>query len=219
MKPAVRALLRKVCLLLCVFVLCLFLPAAGVDLYIGFLSGGSTTSSLEDLPYNRCGLLLGTSRYRTDGTDNPFFINRIDAAVRLYRSGKIDYIIATGDNSDRRYNEPRAMFVELTAKGVPGGKVFLDYAGFRTLDSVVRSKEIFGQESITVISQKFHNERAVYIARYYGINAAGYNAADCDDSGWIKVRLREVFARFRAFIDLHVTGEKPRFLGEQIKIN
>lgn len=219
MKPGVKRLLRKICLLLGAAVLCMVLFAAGVDIFIGIYAGGSTTFIMDQLPYNRCGLLLGTSRFRTDGTANPFFTNRIDAAAGLYRAGKIDYIIATGDNSDRRYNEPRAMLAELVEAGVPSKRIYLDYAGFRTLDSIVRAREIFGQEAITVISQKFHNERAVYIAKHYGIDATGFNAADCDDSGWIKVRLREVLARFRAFIDLHVTGEQPRFLGEHIEID
>ncbi len=219
LKTGIKHVVRGISLPLCCILLCLLLIVAGVDLLIGISAGGSTTSVMDQMPYNRCGLLLGTSRFRADGSENPFFSNRIDAAAGLYHAGKIDFVIATGDNSDRRYNEPRAMLAELVERGVPPKKVFLDYAGFRTLDSIVRAREIFGQVSITVISQRFHNERAVYIAKHYGINAAGFNAADCDDSGWIKVRLREVLARFRAFIDLHVTGERPRFLGGHIEIN
>lgn len=219
LKPDIKVIIRRICLLLCSVLLCLMMASAGVDIYISVRTKGSTTSVVDHLPYNRCGLLLGTSRYRADGTSNPFFTNRIEAAAMLYHAGKIDYIIATGDNSDRRYNEPRHMFAELVERGVPARKIFPDYAGFRTLDSVVRARAIFGQESFTVISQKFHNERAVYIAGYYGINATGFNAADCSDSGRIKVRLREVLARFRAFIDLHVTAEQPKFLGGHIEID
>lgn len=219
LKQGFKVIIRRICLLLCSVLLCLAVAVAGVDVYISAGTEGSTTSVVDHLPYNRCGLLFGTSKYRADGTLNPFFTNRIEAAVMLYHAGKIDYIIATGDNSDRRYNEPRAMFAELVERGVPGRKIFPDYAGFRTLDSVVRARAIFGQESFTVISQKFHNERAVYIAGHYGINATGFNADDCSDSGRIKVRLREVLARFRAFLDLHVTGEQPRFLGEHIQID
>lgn len=219
MKPDFKKLLRKICILLCAAVFFMALLVTAVDVFIGIYASGSTTSIMDQLPYNRCGLLLGTSKFRSDGTANPFFTNRIDAAAGLYHAGKIDYIIATGDNSDRRYNEPRAMLAELVERGVPAKKVYADYAGFRTLDSVVRAREIFGQKSVTVISQRFHNERAVYIAKHYGIDATGFNAADCDDSGWIKVRLREVLARFRAFLDLHVTGEQPRFLGEHIEID
>jgi len=130
----------------------------------------------------------------------------------------VDFIIATGDNSEKNYNEPKAMLEALIEKGVPQSRIFLDYAGFRTLDSIVRAREIFGQESVTVISQKFHNERAVYIGRHYGIDVRGFNAEDGEVSSWFKVRAREVFARLRAFIDLNVTGEKPRFLGEKIEV-
>lgn len=219
MRAVIKHCLRRISFISGAVFLVAALAAAGVDIYISISAAGSTASAIEQLPYNRCGLLLGTSRFRADGSANPFFSNRIDAAAGLYRAGKIDFIIATGDNSDRRYNEPRAMLSELVEAGVPSKRIYLDYAGFRTLDSIVRAREIFGQESFTVISQRFHNERAVYIAKHYGINATGFNAADCDDSGWIKVRLREVLARFRAFIDLHVTGEQPRFLGEHIEIN
>lgn len=191
----------------------------GFDLYVGISGSSTLTSDISMLPYNRCGLLMGTSKYRPEGGVNPWFVNRVDAAAELFHAGKIDFIIATGDNSDKRYNEPRAMLGELVERGVPGDRVFLDYAGFRTLDSIIRAREIFGQRSITVISQKFHNERAVYIGRHFNMDIAGYNAPDSADSGWFKVRSREVFARFRAFIDIHVTGEQPRFLGVKINVD
>lgn len=190
-----------------------------IDVYISINAAGLNTSFIGELPYNRCGLLLGTSKYRVEGGINPWFSNRLDSAAELYSSGKIDFIIATGDNSDVSYNEPRAMLAGLIERGVPSKRVYLDYAGFRTLDSIVRAREIFGQNSITVISQKFHNERAIYIGRHFGIEVSGYNAPDSGDSGWFKVRIREVLARFRAFIDLHITREKPKFLGIRIEVN
>ncbi len=206
-----------------IYAAAVFIAAAavviGVDVYVGLSARGSVTTDINQLPHNRCGLLLGTSKYRVEGGVNPWFINRLDAAAALYHSGKVDFIIATGDNADKSYNEPRAMLAELKERGVPADRVYLDYAGFRTLDSIVRAREIFGQSSITVISQRFHNERAVYIGRHYGIDVTGFNAEDSGDSGWFKVRSREVFARFRAFLDLHVLKEKPRFLGEKIEIN
>jgi len=195
------------------------LALTAVDLYISITGRSSVTYNLDELPHNRCGLLLGTSKYRAEGGINPWFSNRLDAAAALYHAGKVDFIIATGDNSDIRYNEPRAMLAELKERGVPAGRIYLDFAGFRTLDSIVRAKEIFGQSSITVISQNFHNERAVYIGRHYGVAVSGYNAGDSGDSGWLKVRGREVLARFRAFLDLYVTEEKPHFLGEKIEIH
>jgi len=190
-----------------------------IDGYISSSSSVYITDRLEELPFNKCGLLLGTSKYRVEGGINPFFAGRLDAAADLYRSGKIDCIIASGDNSFSNYNEPRAMLQGLKERGIPAEKIHPDFAGFRTLDSVVRAREIFGQNSITVISQKFHNERAVYIGRKWGIDVTGYNAPDRDDTDGALVRIREIFARFKAFIDVNLTGEQPKFLGEKIRID
>lgn len=195
--------------------------AAAVMMVDGYISSFSAPYIFEEwskVPENKCGLLLGTSKYRVQGGINPYFSDRLDAAAMLYHSGKIQYIIASGDNSELNYNEPRTMMAGLKDRGVPADRIFLDYAGFRTLDSIVRSREIFGQESITVISQRFHNERAVYIGRVYGINVTGFNADDNEDFSGIVVRLREVFARFKAFIDVKIIMEQPKFLGDKILI-
>jgi SanA protein len=108
------------------------------------------------------GLVLGTSQYLKNGYLNWYFKYRIEATVELYKKGKIDFILVSGDNSHKNYDEPTAFKNELIKRGIPADQIYLDYAGFRTLDSVVRAKEIFGQTSITIISQKFHNERAIY---------------------------------------------------------
>lgn len=190
-----------------------------IDGYISSYSSAYITDRMEDLPFNKCGLLLGTSKYRAEGGINPFFAKRLDAAADLYRAGKIDCIIASGDNSMKNYNEPRAMLQGLKERGIPAEKIHPDFAGFRTLDSVVRAREIFDQNSITVISQKFHNERAVYIGRKWGLDVTGYNALDWEDADGVPVRIREVFARFKAFIDVNLTGEQPKFLGDKIIID
>ncbi len=189
-----------------------------VDGYITSFASPYIADEWFNLPGNKCGLLLGTSKYKISGGINPYFSQRLDAAALLYRSGKIKYIIASGDNSELNYNEPRTMKMALKERGIPVENIFLDYAGFRTLDSIVRAREIFGQESITVISQRFHNERAVYIGRNYGIKVTGFNADDDEDPSLIVVRLREVFARFKAFIDVKILMEQPKFLGEKIII-
>lgn len=128
-------------------------------------AGDYLYDSIDDIPYNRAGLLLGTTPYRAGGGRNPYFYERIDAAARLYRAGKISMIIVSGDNATRKYNEPRAMRRALIRAGVPGKAIVFDFAGFRTLDSIVRASLVFGQSSVTIISQRFQNLRAVYIAR------------------------------------------------------
>ena len=173
------------------------------------------TDDTANVVYNQVGLLLGTSRNLKNGNENDFFFNRIDATVQLFKSGKIKNIIISGDNSHTNYNEPLDMKVELVRNGIPDSVIYLDYAGFRTLDAVVRAKEIFGQSSYIVISQKFHNERAVYLARNYGIDAYGYNAKEVTAYKGFKTKLRELFARDKMFLDL-MFGVKPKFLGERI---
>jgi SanA protein len=177
-------------------------------------------SSTDGIPKKDIALILGTSRYTTRGTTNLFFKYRINAAVALYKSGKIKHIIVSGDNSLQSYNEPREMRKALMTMGIPESVITLDYAGFRTLDSVVRCKEIFGQSSVTIISQRFHLQRALFIARKYKMEAIGLAAQDPPEKYSIKTHFREYFAKAKAVIDLYIINKKPKFLGkkEQIKI-
>lgn len=198
-------------------ILLLILVIVSSDYYVKKSASKNLYAQVNSIPYNKVGLLLGTSKYTRAGYDNLYFKNRIDAAIELYNAGKIDYIIVSGDNSSKNYNEPKQMRKDLEAKGVPSNKIFEDYAGFRTLDSVVRSKAIFGQKSITIISQKFHNERALTIAKYKEIEAVGYNAKDVSSSYGLKTNIREKFARVKMMLDL-ITGKHPKFLGEAIEI-
>jgi SanA protein len=139
------------------------------------------------------------------------------AAVDLYKSGKIQYIVISGDNGSKVYNEPMDMKNELIRFGIPAERIFLDYAGFRTYDSIIRMNKIFGQKNFTVISQDFHTRRAVYIAKRVHLNAIGYNAKDVNKYYGFKTMLREKFARVKVFIDL-LFNKKPKFLGEPVII-
>lgn len=178
----------------------------------------NVTSEISKLPNEKVGLLLGTSKTLANGSPNPYFFNRIKAAAELYNSGKIQNIIVSGDNSRKNYNEPEDMKNELVKAGVPVEKIYEDFAGFRTLDSVVRAKEIFGQKSFIVISQQFHNERAVYLARKNGIEAFGYNAKDVNKYAGFKTNAREKLARAKVFWDF-LFDVDPKFGGEKILIN
>lgn len=175
--------------------------------------------NVEDIPYNKVALLLGTAPVTPKGLHNFYFDYRIDAAEKLYKAGKVDYFIVSGDNSKKGYDEPQWMLDSLMVRGIPAEIIYCDYAGFRTLDSVVRTKAIFGQDSITIVSQKFHNERAVYLAEHYGINAVAYNAQDVE---WLDKKLqiaifRESLARVKMYLDM-LTGKQPKFLGDKIEI-
>ena len=126
-------------------------------------------------------------------------------------------VCRTVDNRRHNYNEPQAMKDSLVNRGIPKESLVLDFAGLRTLDSMVRSKEVFGQDSVTVISQQFHNERAIYLARHYGIHAIGYNAKDVSAYEGLKTRMRELLARVKVFVDFFI-NKQPRHLGEKIEI-
>ncbi len=175
------------------------------------------TDKLEILPKTKVAVVLGTAPNLVSGYQNYYFTYRIEAATKLYQSGKVTHFILSGDHGRKNYNEPEAMKQALIKNGVPENVIYLDYAGFRTLDSMIRAKEIFGQNEFIVVSQEFHNQRAVYIARQNGINAFGYNAKDVNKHAGLKTNIREYFARTKVFID-SFSGIQPKFLGEKIEI-
>ncbi len=174
-------------------------------------------NSTAEIPHQKIGLLLGTAKYVANGKINLYYKYRIDAAVALFQSGKIDFVLISGDNSVKHYNEPETMMQDLIARGIPKHKIYLDYAGFRTLDSVLRCKEVFGENNITVISQPFHNQRAVYIANRKGLNAIAFNAKGVTTKYGYKTMLREKFARVKMMLDL-TFGKKAKFYGDKIEI-
>ena len=190
-------------------------------LLCGYIIGETTKehlySNVDQIPKQKVGVVLGTSKILNNGNVNLYYKYRLNAAYELYRANKIEFILVSGDNSTKNYDESSTFKNDLIALGVPENKIYLDYAGFRTLDSMVRAKEIFGLTEFTVISQQFHNGRAVYIARAKGINAIGYNAQTVSNSYGLKTKIREQFARVKVFIDF-LLFKKPKFLGEKIEI-
>lgn len=201
-----------VCLLL------IGLALVGVSNYLVVkAASGKTFSEIQNIPEHQVGLLLGTSKYYKGGGLNSYFKYRLDAAERLFKAGKIKYILVSGDNGSLSYNEPMTIKKELIKRGIPEEIIFLDYAGFRTLDSVVRAKVVFELDEVILISQKFHNERAIYIAENKGLDAIGYNAEDVEGRKGIRIHIREYFARTKAFLDILFDVE-PKFYGEKEKV-
>lgn len=178
----------------------------------------STYSSVEKIPNNKVGLVLGTSKFLKSGNLNPYYLNRIHAAYALFRAKKIKFILLSGDNGRRSYDEPTLMKEDLIALGVPEKRIYLDYAGFRTWDSMIRSKAVFGQTKMTVISQEFHNVRAIYIAEKHGILAIGFNAKSVKTGSGNTTPFREYFARVNVMLDV-LFARDPKFYGEKIKID
>jgi len=205
--------LKNVLLLLCLVVL----GAVLCNAWIEYSTKKQVHGAAQNLPTNDVGLVLGTSRYTKNGFENPYFANRIQAAVQLYKQGRIKHILVSGDNSMKEYNEPRFMLKALLKAGIPESAITMDFAGFRTLDSIVRCRKVFGQQKITIISQKFHNQRALFLANHRKLDAVAYNAQDVPLNWSWKVRFREYLARCKAVLDLMV-NKQPKFLGEPVPI-
>ena len=174
-------------------------------------------SQVSEIPFNKVGLLLGTSPKLKSGMPNLYFNYRIEAATELYKAGKIKYILVSGDNRQNDYNEPEEMKKALVAAGIPSDHIFLDYAGLRTLDSIIRANRIFGLNSFTLISQQFHNERGIYIAQRNNLHAIGYNAKNVTAYAGFKTNVRELLARVKVFVDI-LTNKSPRHMGDIVQI-
>lgn len=213
-----RLFVKRFTISLSALFLMLLVLVFGCDLYISSYSKNGTTES-KDVEYHHVGLLLGTSKYTSSNTVNLFYQHRLDAAVKLYKSGIICNILVSGDNRHRSYNEPITFYKDLVDRGVEEQHIYLDYAGFRTFDSVVRAQKVFKQDSILIISQKFHNERALFIADKMGIDASAYHAKAVDFGFSPKVYFREKLARVKAVLDIYFLNTQPKFLGEEITIS
>ena len=169
---------------------------------------GKVFSDLDSIKYNKVGLLLGTTpQARIGRITNYFFVYRIDAAEQLYKAGKIEKILISGDeHSLDGVNEPECMRDSLVARGVPSNAIILDGKGFRTINSVINANKMFGLKSFTIISQKFHNERAIYQAEHLGLDLENIQAFEAEMPRTRRAYLttvREYFARVKMFIDLY----------------
>jgi SanA protein len=203
--------------------LCLLgLIAAGIiiwtsDRWVESTAAKYCHATVGQAPVMPAGLVLGCAPFVGSRT-NYFFEHRMDTAAELYRSGKVKALIVSGDNSTKEYDEPTAMKEALVKRGVPEQAIYSDYAGFRTLDSVVRADTIFGQKRFIIVSQRFHNERAVFLARQRGLEAEAVNARDVDTPSAQKTYLREYLARVQAVLDVTVLQTRPKFDGPPVII-
>lgn len=194
--------------------------AAGITLAANrtckHVAAGRIFASVAAVPANEVGLVLGTSKLTKSGKPNLHFNQRIEAATALYRAGKVQHLLVSGDNHIASYSEPDDMRNALIAAGVPTNAITCDYAGLRTLDSVVRAKEIFGLSQCTIISEEFHCPRAVWIAHQHGLDAVAFAAPDVSLKGWsLRANVREQLARSWCAVDLYVLHRGPKFLGSK----
>jgi len=192
----------------------------GLDKYISYSAKDTIYSDSKKVPLKKAALLLGTAKYIARGKQNYFYTYRIRAAVKLWKEGKVKAIVVSGDNSTKHYNETARMQKDLIKAGIPSKYITLDYAGFRTLDSVVRAEAIFDLKDYIIVSQKFHLERALFIAKAKGQKVIGFMAKDIPGTAAAyRMKAREYLARVKAFLDVYILHTEPKFYGKKEKVN
>lgn len=210
-----KGVFKKLAIILGAAAVLLLLIIGVCNLWVVQSASARMYSSINDLPHNDVGLVLGTSNFTRAGTTNLHFKNRIDAAARLYKSGKVKHLLLSGANHVAYYNEPQNMRQALLKQGIPDKAMTLDYAGLRTFDSMIRARKIFGLYKVTVVSQEFHNYRALFIGNRNGLDAIAYNAHEAPLEQTFETELREYLARVNAILDMYVMNTQPRFLGKR----
>ncbi|MDD1780643.1 YdcF family protein [Enterovibrio sp. ZSDZ35] len=209
--------LRKVLIAICAFLILSITTIVGMDLWVTIKASDRIYTSIDQIPQRHIGLVLGTSKY-IGRTRNPYYTYRIEAAQRLYQENKVDVLLLSGDNAHRSYNEPWTMKRDMLQAGIPEDRIFLDYAGFRTLDSIIRAKRVFDADEFTLVTQAFHCERALFIADFYNIDAICLAVPSPSGLSGLKIRARETLARVKAVLDIYVLNKQPKFLGPKESI-
>lgn len=207
--------IKKILIGLCLVLLSTVI-ASQVWIYIS--TKNSIYSHSSELMHNKVGLIPGCNKYVSNGIINLYYQQRINAGVKLYKDKKIDFILVSGDNAHASYDEPTEMKKSLIEAGIPKEKIYLDYAGFRTLDTIIRAKEVFQLTEVTFISQNLQNQRGVFIGMNRGIDVTAFNAGTVSIRHGYKTVLRELFAKIKMILDLYILDKGPKFLGEVITI-
>ncbi|MGR5236946.1 SanA/YdcF family protein [Vibrio alfacsensis] len=209
---------KHLALVLLISLLSLFVAVIAIDRWVVLQAKDQIFTDYEQLPQHEVAVVLGTSKY-IGKILNTYYTHRINAAIELYQQGKVKQFLLSGDNAHRSYNEPWTMKRDLLKAEVPEEVIHLDYAGFRTLDSIVRAKKIFASERFLIVTQRFHCERALFIADAYNIDAQCLAVAGpTTNKQKSSMRMRELLARVKAFLDLYIMNTQPRFLGPQVPI-
>lgn len=190
----------------------LLVAAGAAKTLIYRASRGKTYCDAESIPATQVGVVLGCAPRLKDRRPNPFFENRISAAAKLYFAGKVSMLVVSGAD------EVDDMKAALVQQGVPAERIHRDPAGYRTLDSIVRAKEFLGRDEVTIVSQEFHNRRAIFVAQHIGLNAIGFNATDVRVSASPRTRLREHFARSVTVLEVMVLHRRPKPSDERIAL-
>lgn len=183
------------------------------------LRSGTIVTTISNAPKRHVVLVLGAG-ITTNNKPSLVLDERIVTAVELYRADKVKKLLMSGDNSIANYDEVSAMKNRAMELGVPDRDVILDFAGFRTLDSCVRLRKVFGQSEALIVSQGFHLPRAIHLCRWAGVDVIGVEASDIRPrSQRLKSGVREIPASLQAWFDTHVIGRNAKFLGESINVD
>ncbi len=171
--------------------------------------------SVGAIPARPVGLVFGAG-LTPDGSPTPMLADRVDAAIALYRTGKVSRLLFSGDNSRPDYDEVGAMLSYALSKGMPGSAITLDHAGFDTYDSCYRARAIFGVRAAVLVTQAFHMPRALYDCSHLGIDAVGLSTPDWgsyDTGMMLGLEAREALASVKAAWDVNVAHRAPALLG------
>ncbi|UJF19968.1 YdcF family protein [Vibrio sp. SS-MA-C1-2] len=206
-------IIKKLALSITVLFITAFLTLLAIDRAFSWQSSEKIYTDINTLPSRPVALILGTSKYVKGGNINAYYYYRVKTATDLYKEKKVNYLLLSGDNAHRSYNEPWTMKRDLLKAGIPEQAIYLDYAGFRTLDSIVRAKLVFQSNNFIIVTQRFHCERALFIAKHRDIDAICLAVPGPQGSSGLKVRIREVFARIKAILDIYILNQQPKFLG------
>lgn len=213
LRRVVKSLLVALFLLPAIF----FLAVIGVQIGIKHAAQGRGFWHVHEIQGTHVGLVFGCDD-RFHDRENLYFKYRMETTAKLWHAGKLRCIIVSGDNRALDYNEPQKMHNALVKLGVPSDRIAFDFAGLRTLDSVVRCKKVFNTNQVLMISQQFQNERALFIARAHGMNAIAFHAPDVGGRGGKRTKIREWGARVKMWLDLYILDTQPKHLGPTVPL-
>jgi vancomycin permeability regulator SanA len=208
-------LLHKRLVVFCLLLLSATLTPVALNFYVNTVTSSRRYTNAKQVPTERVAIVFGAGVY-PNGTPSPMLGDRIYAAIELYKQGRVQKLLMTGDNSRKDYNEVLVMQRYAIERGVAEKDITLDYAGFSTYESCYRAKEIFGIQQAVLITQNFHLPRAVYTCNQLGINAIGLGTPDWgayQNQTIIYYSFREKLSIIKALLEVHVTRPHPTFLG------
>ncbi len=212
-----KRFLRFLLILLLLGVAAVVLIVLGAEAAVDLSAWGRSYSEVNEVPKRKAALVLGTSKYVPGGDENVHYRYRMDAAAELFKAGRVEYMIVSGNGAEENYDEPETMREDLIEMGVPAERIYRDDAGLRTLDSVVRADEVFGAPDMVVVSQPEHTKRAIFIGRMHGQDLIGYPGKPVSFATDPKTSIRERLARVLAVSDVFL-GKRPERVGGKVTL-